>query len=294
MENRIILGTVNMGMDYGPDKYRVPENEAYQILTLAEKHDLTLDTAAAYGEAEMLLGEFKYHGRIVTKLPPWCKAEDVLHQIKERQRLLNKTPLYTVLLHTESQIYDIYTVAALVEAKKRGYVENIGVSVYNYDIAIIAAKMGIDVIQIPFNVFDCGLYFTHFFDIAKANNVKIYARSAFLQGYLLKKPENPEILTEINRKWPYYSKNFDIFGQICQSYGFSRSQLALLFSLLTEGIDKVVIGVDSLKQLEEDLYLGENFSVIDFFRDGESAIDELLNQFQHLDYQIPSLWKERK
>jgi aryl-alcohol dehydrogenase-like predicted oxidoreductase len=292
MDSRLILGTVNMGMDYGPDKYRVSEDEAHLMLSLAEGSGLTLDTAAAYGDAEKIIGDFHYRGRINTKLPPWCEAKDVLSLINDRRKILKKDRLDAVLLHTESQIYDIYTVAALVEAKKRGYVENIGVSVYNQDIAMTAIKMNIDIIQIPFSAFDCELYFSHFFDKAKANNIKVHARSAFLQGFMLKKPKNIAFLNQIDQNWPYYAKNFDVFGQICENYGFSRPELALFFSLFNQDIDKVVIGVDNLKQLKDNLMLEKNMNCNEMANRGRDAVDDLLDQFKYLEYQVPTLFKK--
>src|SRR6185503_13598229 len=72
MANRLALGTVLCGMDYGVDgARRIPPAEVHRILQLARTHGLdTLDTAAAYGDSEQVLGQAGIDGwRVVTKLP---------------------------------------------------------------------------------------------------------------------------------------------------------------------------------------------------------------------------------
>lgn len=288
MHNHLVLGTVNFGMPYGPNKYQVPGDEVQKILKLADQHDMMLDTAAAYGNAENIIGHYGYSGDIITKLPPWCTADQVFVLLQERRQRLQLDKISTILLHTETQVYDMYLVAALVEAKKRGLVDNIGVSVYNPGIAITAAKMGFDAIQIPFNVFDNILYFTDFFNIADDNQITIYARSSFLQGYLL----TPSKIQGINNKWPNFSKNLQIFKEISIKYGFSLEQMALLLTRYTPGVDYVVVGVDSVNQLQQNLDLLNTVSLADLFKDGTCSIIELLYQFESLNYQIPSLWVE--
>ena len=68
-------------------------------------------------------------------------------------------------------------VAGLQKAKDSGLVKNIGVSIYDIGEALQAAELGVDYIQVPYNVFDQRLDSTNF-DIAK-NKVKVFARSPF-------------------------------------------------------------------------------------------------------------------
>jgi aryl-alcohol dehydrogenase-like predicted oxidoreductase len=286
----LVLGTVNFGMPYGPDKYQVPKDEIFKILTIADRNGLMLDTAAAYGDAETIIGNFGYSNKIITKLPPWCKTEDVFFFIKESLRKLRVDHLSTLLLHTESQIYDSYLVAILNEAKKRGYVDKIGVSVYNSKVAIDATTKEIDAIQIPFSIFDNVLAFTEFFQLTKENNITVYARSAFLQGYILKMPKNDDL----DQKWPNFSKNMEIFEVISKKHGYTKHQISLLFSHFTQGINHIVVGVDSAEQLEANLEIlnSEYLLGMNEFL-GQYAIMDLMYRFSGLNYQIPSLWKEK-
>ena len=61
MLNKLVLGTAQFGLDYGINNFsgKVKLNEVYKILDFAyENNILTLDTAASYGNAELLIGNY--------------------------------------------------------------------------------------------------------------------------------------------------------------------------------------------------------------------------------------------
>ena len=77
--SKIVLGTVQFGLPYGiANTLGQPSFKTVkEILTLAYDHGIdTLDTAASYGESEIVLGqalhELKLHGkmRLISKIPP--------------------------------------------------------------------------------------------------------------------------------------------------------------------------------------------------------------------------------
>ena len=75
--NKLCLGTVQLGMHYGINNAigRMPtKDESYSILDSAFKFKIkTVDTAAAYGCAEEILGEFgvpKNDVSVISKLMP--------------------------------------------------------------------------------------------------------------------------------------------------------------------------------------------------------------------------------
>ncbi|MDZ7809365.1 MAG: aldo/keto reductase [Arhodomonas sp.] len=71
---KLALGTVQFGLDYGVANAsgQVPVDEVRRILALARESGVdTLDTAAAYGESEAVLGAAGAGDfRLVTKISP--------------------------------------------------------------------------------------------------------------------------------------------------------------------------------------------------------------------------------
>ena len=71
--NKVALGTVQFGLDYGiaNEAGQVSLYEAQRVLSLAKGNGIdVLDTAIAYGTSEEILGKVGVDGfRVVTKLP---------------------------------------------------------------------------------------------------------------------------------------------------------------------------------------------------------------------------------
>jgi len=76
MIEKIILGTVQLGLNYGVNNTSgLPsKSEVNSILTTAQENGISrLDTAAAYGEAELRIGEF--HSQAARKFEVNTKLE---------------------------------------------------------------------------------------------------------------------------------------------------------------------------------------------------------------------------
>ena len=61
MLDKIVLGTTQFGMEYGINnrRGRIPEGEVFEILNEVSNSGLCmLDTAYAYGDGEILIGNF--------------------------------------------------------------------------------------------------------------------------------------------------------------------------------------------------------------------------------------------
>ena len=69
--NKLALGTVQFGLDYGISNIggQVSLEEARKVLKLAKEYDIdTLDTASGYGNSEKVLGKIGVNDfQIVTK-----------------------------------------------------------------------------------------------------------------------------------------------------------------------------------------------------------------------------------
>lgn len=124
-------------------------------------------------------------------------------------RKLNIPRLEAFLFHNAEYIFDEAAVRALYCACQEGMAEKIGVSIYTPQEAMKALEYGeIEVIQIPYNVFDQRLDKCGFFEKAKKKGVEVYARSSMLQERLLMDLEGlPERMcfakTYLRRLCPY-------------------------------------------------------------------------------------------
>lgn len=290
--SKLCLGTVQLGMKYGVNNElgRQPtEEESFAVLRAAKKGSVEfLDTASAYGEAEMLLGRFDV-GRegfhVISKLRPWGQQETdkaaVLLEIEASLQRLKVKQLYGYMLHRAEDMNSEAVVQGMVTAKKEGLVKHVGVSVYEPEEALRVVQSGVwDMIQIPYNVLDQRLDETNFFEIAKKNHVKVFARSAFLQGLLLMDPEHLPI--HLQKARPYVEK----FRQIVANNHYAPEEGAMLYSYCHPGIDYVVFGVDTKAQLIRNLEICDNAKP---FKD---CWKELRGAFRDVPREIivPSLW----
>ena len=263
--NKLCLGTVQFGTTYGikNDLGRQPEkDEVFALLDKAIANGIEyFDTASVYGTAEDVLGKYdigEKSVKVISKLRPKTMPEDIESEVNMSLDRLGLKRLDGYLLHDASDFYRAGVMEGLEKCKEKGIIDNIGVSIYEPEDAVNVVKSGIcDYIQIPYNVFDRRLDNTDFFSVAKRNNVKVFARSAFLQGLLLmdieKVPQNLQIAR------PYLEK----FSAVCREYGFTKSEAAFLYSYRHQGIDKVVFGVETISQLEDNLKIAakaENFA----------------------------------
>lgn len=300
--NKLVLGTVQFGLDYGiVNKLGKPSLEdSLKMLAFAFQNGIrTFDTAFAYGDAEEILGKFvvdnKLAGKvkIISKLKPnifegrspeVSKYKIIKWEIEKSLNKLHIKSLDGYLLHTPAYIYDKKIVEALKQCKKEGLISNFGVSIYDAKDALYAVKDArVDYIQIPYSVFDQRLDKTDFFKIAKKNNVKIFARSAFLQGLILMKNSMiPKHLSEAK-------KYLNTFDKIIGKHGFTRIQTAMLFSYSNSNIDSLVFGVDNVSQLKQNIGIANR--AVDF----EKCRAELEARFIPIKKSIifPSLWSKK-
>lgn len=289
--SKLCLGTVQFGLKYGVNNAlgRQPDRqECYGIIGRALQTGITcFDTASAYGDAETLLGNYswgEYSPNIISKLSPECPDDRhiVIEKIKESLQRLGMNQLYGYMLHRGADMQKAAVMDGLVSAKELGLVEKIGVSIYEPEEAMQAVDDArVDIIQIPYNVLDKRLDKVGFFTKAKEKNKKIFARSAFLQGLLLMKPEDAEKRVEKSGKW------IKAFQDTAKVNGYTPAEAAMLYSLRHEGIDYVVFGVETIEQLMINLAVQDK---IDGFT---NCYEDLKNMFSDVPREVlvPSLWR---
>ena len=248
---KLVLGTVQFGLQYGVNSAGRPSEEAVKgILAEAAKGDITaLDTSSAYGNSEEILGACitpEEGFKIVSKYPKGeTPVSDMFNGSLNR---LKVKQLYGYLLHhfevykNNTKVWDDF-----VALKESGRVQKIGFSLYSPEELefILNNKSPFDLIQVPFNIFD--KKFLPYMKDLHDKGVEIHVRSTFLQGLFFKDRESlPEKLQPMRK----YLLQLDDFSQ---KSGLSISEIALNYNLQNPYIDGVLIGVDNVSQLKMNL-----------------------------------------
>jgi aryl-alcohol dehydrogenase-like predicted oxidoreductase len=256
------LGTAQFGLAYGVtnERGRVPESEAGEIVAaaLAAGFDL-VDTAAAYGDSEEVLGRVlspQSRVRIVSKLPPVLsdrigdtEIDDCRAAVARSLARLRRTSLDALLLHRPDELRKPggeKLARLLSDLKQTGTVAKIGISAYDRaQIDLSLERLPLDVVQVPVNLLDQRLLRDATLDRLKRGNVEIHARSAFLQGVLLADPANLPA---------YFVPHLDrlrAVGITAERAGLSHLALCLRFVLAQPAVDRVIVGVTSLAELRQ-------------------------------------------
>ncbi|QTL34233.1 aldo/keto reductase [Pseudoalteromonas viridis] len=259
---KLALGTVQLGLNYGVSNISGQPSfeEAEAILALAQKSGIhCLDTAIAYGESHSVLGRLKHltnHAQIVTKLPPFAgeqfdqqAIQVYLDYIEQSFVDLKQARLYGMLFHQASDLLKQganQLCDALLEQKSQGNILKTGISLYGHDpISDLLLNRYVDLVQIPFNCFDTHFKHPSFVQQCKDNQIEVHARSCFLQGLLLMKPD------AIPNYFSPWKKQILTFAQLAQAFKVPPSALAMAYVLREPHIDKLVVGVNSHHELEQ-------------------------------------------
>ena len=260
--SRIGLGTAQFGSHYGISNQvgRPSEREISAILECALTAGVEfIDTATAYGEAESIIGRrlpAAHRIWIVTKIPPIpapsIKASDgerVLDEIAASLERLKVTQVHAVVLHHAPDLHKTgwqFLVDALDTAKQNGWTRRIGVSVYDVEqVALVKNRFNPELVQLPLNALDRRPIELGMLGRLKADGIEIHARSVFLQGLLLMKPDAmPEFFATVrnaiaglHRRW--------------KEYGLDSLAGCLAFVLQQPNVDVAIVGVNRCCELEK-------------------------------------------
>jgi len=277
---KIGLGTVQFGLNYGISNQsgRPEDAEVERILEAAIRLGIDLlDTAPNYGDAEDRIGTFAPNPMlIVTKVRPGSQPLDSLRASLGR---LRRGSIYGCIFHRAEDVLGPdgkANAAALREARAKGLVRKIGVSVYGAEELESILKMFTpDLVQLPANVFDQRLVRSGHVRNLKELGVEIHARSVFLQGLLLMDPER---LPTGVASATVALRSFD---RACREAGCSRIEAALAYTRSVPEFDRVLVGVASHRELEQIVAAADRCVTFDFSK--QAVDDERIV--------IPSNWK---
>ena len=251
--NKLVLGTVQFGLNYGITNQsgQAKISDVREILDFAKESGIdTLDTASGYGNCEQVLGELGINDfNVITKTTTlkdsiWKVIEDFRASLED----LGQKQVEGLLIHNISdvennQFNDLFI--KLNKLKQEGFIKKIGFSTYTPgQIDFLLANFDFDLIQIPFNVFDTRLIEGGQLNSLKKNDIEIHARSVFLQGLMLDFDNLPDYFLQ-------WKEEFEAYQALVKESDLSLLEYSLNFVLGIQEIDKVLVGVNNVSQLKE-------------------------------------------
>lgn len=267
---KLAIGTVQFGLNYGISNAggRTSQEEAQRILDLAKGSGIdTLDTAAAYGDSEQVLGRIGVAGwKVVSKVPPLPNDEVngkewVLDHVRRSLDRLRIERLDGLLLHSAADLLKAQgrnIAVGLQEAKAEGLVGKVGYSIYSpQSLTELIEVMPPDLVQAPFNVLDQRLARSGWLGRLVEAGAEVHVRSVFMQGLLLmgreKRPPAFDRWRELWQRWD------------AAVGGHSEQALALCLGFVKTqpGISRVIVGVENQDHLEQLLAIWERAAPFD-------------------------------
>lgn len=262
MIDRLVLGTVQLGMHYGINNVagKPDFRSACDIVKTAFDHGITrFDTAQAYGDSEEVLGKIfdalkiGSQVKVYSKLNPGLDLLDegtVQQSVDDSLRKLKIDQLEGLLLHSEDgmQFWNNGLGDILRGLVSKGKVCFAGASFYAPQKALNALdEDGVDIIQVPANIWDRRFEDAGVFRMAEKLGKKVFVRSVFLQGFLLMDlgsvPERMKVAL------PYLK----ILEQMAYDMGLSRHELILGYAVGRWGDASVLLGAESSQQVVDNV-----------------------------------------
>ncbi len=254
MVERIALGTAQFGMRYGINNRagQVEPEEVRRILAYAAENGiLTIDTAAAYGTSEEVLGRFlrgaesPFH--VISKFNS-ADGRSVDKAFERSVLTLGVNRLYGYLIHSFSDyLRDRRIWEEVRSLRTTGAVEHIGFSLYRPSELeeIFERGLDVDLIQVPYSVLD--RRFEGILESAKKDGVEIHVRSVFLQGLVFKHPSSLS---------PFFNgllPNLRRLIAFSERVGITIPALCLGSVLRNPSVDRAIVGVEFQTDLEANI-----------------------------------------
>lgn len=276
--NKLVLGTVQFGCQYGINSAGQPsDEETKKILNKSKSSGIdTLDTSAAYGNSEEILGNILRGDtsfKIISKYPK-CSLP-VHKRLSNTLDALHVRKLYGYLLH-HFGVYANYPEIwnDFIEMKQAGKTEKIGFSIYTPEELerILDDEVPFDIIQLPYNIFD--RKFEPYLEELHNRGVLVHTRSIFLQGLFFKNTQ------DLSPSLTPLKSQLDKLHDYCNNHSLSIEEIALNYILSNPYVSGVLIGVDNCEQLNNNIRISNKCLTqedIDFIKSIDIEDTQLLN-----------------
>lgn len=282
--DKIILGTVQMGLPYGiRGGGNLDFNQSSSILKTAYRSGIrSLDTAEVYGRAHQVIGNFHTNSdmrfEVTTKLPK--NVRKIVSKVEQYLEELQVEKLENLMFHSfEDFLASHEIIEEFQHSNNARLVKEIGVSIYtNEQLEEVIESEKINLIQLPFNLLDNFSMRGELLKKAKENKKTIHTRSVFLQGlFFMDIGSGHKVVKELKPQLMQLQS-------IAKKENRDMASLALNYALQQELVDKVLIGVDSIDQLKQNIEIAGN----PLSQDSLEEINNILIKDKKL--LNPSLW----
>lgn len=255
--SQLALGCVQFGLPYGITNRDglMSEDSIREILVQSRELEIDLlDTASSYGNAESVLGQIGVSDfDVVTKLP-YNKPDNVsliqwmLREFSASLVRLRVDNAHGLLFHNIGQVFvesPAMVRAAIDHVKSTQQVTNIGVSVYSpVDLDMVFKVFKPDIVQLPMNAFDRRFEKSGWLDRLNSLEVEVHVRSIYLQGLMLAP------MSDLPLRFRHWEQDFQRWHDFVKSLNVSPTA-ASIAAVRSPGISRLVVGVQSLDQLDE-------------------------------------------
>ena len=248
----VVMGTANFGQHYA-GKFLEKKTVERLLFKARELGIVEIDTAEGYGCAEIRLGEIGVSDfKITTKFAASLShlEQSQLNRVCDNAlKKLRIESLETLIIHNTAEFIRneenfIRLHENLVNLRKAGKIRKIGISIYEPDdLAKIPKSCDFDLVQFTHSPFD-NRWSTRDFSSGGFRKIEKQARSIFLRGLLLnEEPVNVANSTacfNLLTQWRQWLKKHE-----------NPALVAVCLVLQREYVDKVVLGFDSEKNLND-------------------------------------------
>ncbi|WP_417325593.1 aldo/keto reductase [Halarcobacter sp.] len=289
--SKLCLGTVQFGLNYGVanTEGQVSLEEATKILDFSISKGInTFDTAKAYGSSEKVLNTYfkernSINPFIISKISSDLFSLELTKFISD---ISNFDNLFALLLHDNEKLYSWTKkdTQYIKELKAKNIIKYFGASIYTDEEFNKALENDeIEIIQIPFNIFDQRAISLKWLEKAKKRDKLIFIRSIYLQGLLLmdinKVPVHLADAKEYLEKLINYANILDI----------SVNELCLFFVNQVAKNSILLFGCDNLTQAKENIQLFNLQKTID-----AAILENLQREFSNIEEEIynPTKWNK--
>lgn len=298
--SRLAVGTVQFGLPYGvANRTGQPSfTQVCEILACAvENGATTLDTAAAYGESESVLGRALREIGALDQVTIVSKVrhlktmgqeqtpENIERWIRDSvasslERLgIDRLPV--CLFH---DTVDVAHMDVLLALKREGLVQHAGVSVVRPDqMEMVLSTPGVEAIQVPMNMLDQRIKRSGDLTRAADRRMAVFVRSVYLQGLLVMPPA--QIKPALRQIVPVRKA----MQEIADGAGLTMLEMALRYGLSLPGVTSVLTGVETAAQIETNARIAADGPLP---HEIIQAIDRVVHDLSDTIILSPWMWPE--
>ncbi len=298
------IGTAQLGLPYGAyaQESLMSETEAHNILQSAINKGISfIDTARAYGKSEERIGSFlqcsapSTECTLCTKLPrvdevvwkdsaAFAKAMD--NSLKTSVEHLGH-PISVLLLHQcEVEFLSYPEVNSYFSGLQLQHpAMKLGISVYSMEEAYAAIQLSwVSFLQCPVSLVDQRFLDPEFLATCAKKQVKIIARSIFLQGILTDNTPIPEV-----RKKPLLTELRTKLKNVIPEVSLENAAISFIFKNHCDSIAVGIFGIHSTSELDNNMALLASSTALSSER--LTALQEAISFAKSHQLYDPRTWK---